>query len=392
MKVNFIAMMAGIIAVMSLVPLTAAPQPAPAAPGGPAFTAEQLDQLVAPIALYPDPIVAQIMMAATYPLDVVEVDRWLQIPANTALKGDTLTAALQQQPWDPSVKSLVSFPQLLHMMDSDLGWTEQFGDAFLAQQADVMDAVQRLRQRAKAAGSLASTPQQTVSTQEQEITIEPASPDIVYIPVYNPWCAYGPWPYPDYPPFYFGTWAGNCVAADTFLAFDVGIYPPFGFWAWGSFDWRRHHIRVDHDRFQRFHGGREPPGDIWQHDPTHRHGVPYRDPGTAARFLGPAAGTRRDFRGFTPAPAGVPNARPAAPLVGRAPVAVGPRSAVPGAPLRPVPPAFESFGRGAQIRGEATRGFSSRMTPAPSIHAAPAPSFHAAPAPAFHGGGGGVRR
>jgi hypothetical protein len=400
MKVSFIAMMAGIMTVMVLFPLTAAPQPVPAVASGPALTAAQLDQLVAPIALYPDPIVAQIMMAATYPLEVVEADRWLQIPANTALKGDALTAALQQEPWDPSVKSIVSFPQLLHMMDSNLGWTEQLGDAFLAQQADVMDAVQRLRQRAKAAGSLASTPQQTISTQDQEIMIEPANPEIVYIPAYNPWCAYGPWPYPDYPPFYFGTWAGNCVAADAFLAFDVGIYPPFGFWAWGTFDWRRHHIRVDHDRFQRFHGGREPPGGIWQHDPTHRHGVPYRDPGAAARFLGPAAATRRDFRGFAPAPAAVSNARTAAPLVGRAPAAVGPRSAIPAAPLRPVPPAFESFGRGAQIRGEATRGFSSRMTPAPSIHtapapsfhAAPAPSFHAAPAPAFHGGGGGVRR
>ena len=401
MKVSFIAMMAGIIAVIVFVPLTAAPQPAPPAPGGPPLTAEQLDQLVAPIALYSDPLVAQIMMAATYPLEVVEADRWLQIPANTALKGDALTATLQQQTWDPSVKSLVPFPQLLHMMDSNLGWTEQLGDAFLAQQADVMDAVQRLRQRAKAAGSLASTPQQTISTQDQEIMIEPTNPEIVYIPAYNPWCAYGPWPYPDYPPFYFGTWAGNCLAADAILAFDDGIYPPFGFWAWGSFEWRRHHIRIDHDRFQRFHGEHEPPGGIWQHDPTHRHGVPYRDPATKARFLGPAAAVRRDFRGFAPAPAAVPQVRPAAPSVGHAPAAAaGRRSAVPAAPLRPVPPAFESFGHGAQIRGEATRGFSSRMAPAPSIraaptpsfHAAPAPSFHAAPAPAFHGGGGGVRR
>lgn len=252
-----------------------------------------------------------------------------------------------------------------------------------------MDAVQRLRQRAKAAGSLASTPQQTISTQDQEIMIEPANPEIVYIPAYNPWCAYGPWPDPDYPPFYFGTWAGNCLPADAFLAFDAGIYPPFGFWAWGSFDWRRHHIRIDHDRFQRFHGGREPPGDIWQHDPTHRHGVPYRNPATAARFQGAAAAARRDFRGFAPAPAVVPQVRPAAPSVGHAPAAVGRPSAVPSAPQRRAPPAFESFGSGARVRGEAARGFSSRMAPAPSIRAAPAPSFHAAPAPVSHGGGGG---
>ena len=152
-----------IAAFMSLYSSGALPQPAPA-PGASALTAEQLDQLVAPIALYPDPLIAQILMAATYPLEVVEADRWLRIPANAALKGDALTAALQQQPWDPSVKSLVPFPQLLRMMDSNLHWTEQLGDAFLAQQADVMDAVQRLRQRAQAAGSLASTPQQTVST------------------------------------------------------------------------------------------------------------------------------------------------------------------------------------------------------------------------------------
>jgi Protein of unknown function (DUF3300) len=167
------ATLVGIVALMSsLYSSNAAPQPVPATGASP-LTAEQLDQLVAPIALYPDPLVAQILMAATYPLEVVEVDRWLQTPANAALKGDALTAVLQQHPWDPSIKSLAPFPQLLRVMDSNLQWTEQLGDAFLAQQADVMDAVQRLRQRAQAAGSLASTPQQTVSTEDQEITIEP---------------------------------------------------------------------------------------------------------------------------------------------------------------------------------------------------------------------------
>ncbi len=406
MKINFIAIMAGIIALMTFVPQTAAPQPAPAVPADTALTAEQLDQLVAPIALYPDPLVAQILMAATYPLEIVETDRWLQTPANTTLKGDTLTAALQQQPWDPSVKSLVSFPPLLHMMNSNLGWTEQLGDAFLAQQADVMDAVQRLRQRAKAAGSLVSTPQQTIATQDQEIAIEQVSPEIIYIPAYNPWCVYGPWPYPAYPPFYFGSWSGYCGPADALLAFDVGIYPPFGFWAWGSFDWRHHQVRIDHNRFQRFRNSHEPPGGVWQHDPTHRHGVPYRDPATAARFQAPAAAARRDFRGFTsaPAPAAAPKAGSAARSLKGAPATVGRPSATPSAPQRRAPPAFESFGPGARVRGEATRGSSSRMAPAPSFRAAPAPSFHAAPAPSFHaapapsshggggGGGGGHRR
>jgi hypothetical protein len=376
MKPYLIRVTAGIIALMSLVPLTAAPQTAPAAPSGPALTAEQLEQLVSPIALYPDPLVAQILMAATYPLEVVEADRWLQIPVNTALTGDTLTAALQQQPWDPSIKSLVPFPQLLHMMDNNLDWTEQLGDAFLAQQADVMDAVQRLRQRAEAAGSLASTPQQTVSTQDQEIMIEPVNPDIIYVPAYNPWCIYGPWPYPAYPPFYFGSWPGYCVPADAFLAFGIGIYPPFGFWAWGSFDWRHHDVRIDHDRFQQFHARHEPPDGIWQHDPAHRDGVPYRDPGTTARFLGGAAAAQRDFRGFAPEPAAVPQAGPAMPSVLRGPAAVSHPSAGISAPQRAAPPAFESFGGGAQVRGESSRGFSSRTAPATSFHAAPAPSFH----------------
>jgi hypothetical protein len=383
---------AGFIALVSLCSLFAslsAAQPI-AAPDAPPLSAAQLDRLVAPIALYPDPLIAQILMAATYPLEVVEADRWLQIPANAALKGDALTAALQQQPWDPSIKSLVAFPQLIHTMNANLNWTEQLGDAFLAQQPDVMDAVQRLRLRAQAAGSLASTPQQAVSTEDQEIMIEPASPDMVYVPTYNPWCVYGAWPSPDYPPFYFAPGAGNCVPGDELIAFGAGL-APFGYWAWGHFDWRHHTMRVDHDRFQQFHTGGEPPGQIWQHDRTHRHGVPYRDPATTARFLGPTGAALRGYRGF--APAIVPPAKPEVPLVGRGPAAIVRPPAGPAVPPRPVPPAFESFGRGAQVRGEAARGFSSRIAPtpsmpAPSFHAAPPPSFHAAPVQSFHGGGG----
>ena len=183
---------AGFVALVSLYSLSAAQSLGAA--DTPPLTTAQLDRLVAPIALYPDSLIAQILMAATYPLEVVEADRWLRLPANAALKGDALTAALQQQPWDPSIKSLVAFPQVVHTMDTNLNWTEQLGDAFLAQQPDVMDAVQRLRLRAQAAGSLASTPQQAVSTENQEIMIEPVSPDIVYLPTYNPWCVYGAWP------------------------------------------------------------------------------------------------------------------------------------------------------------------------------------------------------
>ena len=375
--------MSGIVALVSLCSLlAAAAQPVPAlAPASSPLTAAQLERLVAPIALYPDPLVAQILMAATYPLEIVEADRWLQIPANAALKEDALAAALQQQSWDPSVKSLVSFPKVLRIMDSNLDWTEQLGDTFLAQQADVMDAIQRLRQRAQAAKSLASTPQQMVSTEDQEIIIEPVNPEIVYVPAYNPSCVYGAWPYPDYPPFYFEPWAGYCVPADYLLAFGAGFYP-FGFWSWGYFEWRHHVIRVDHDRFQRFHTGHEPPGGIWQHDPAHRHGVPYRDPATAARFS--PAGAARGFRGFAPAPAVTPSIKPAVPSVGRGPAAISRPAPSLTVPQRTVPPAFQSFGPGSQVRGESQRGFSSRMT----SPAAPAPSFHAAPMPSFHGGGG----
>jgi hypothetical protein len=384
---------AGLVVLVSLCSLSAAQSVG--APDTPPLTAAQLDQLVAPIALYPDSLIAQILMAATYPLEVVEADRWLRLPANAALKGDALTAALQQQPWDPSIKSLVAFPQLVHTMDSNLNWTEQLGDAFLAQQPDVMDAVQRLRLRAQAAGSLASTPQQAVSTENQEIMIEPASPDIVYVPTYNPWCVYGAWPAPDYPPFLFAPAAANCASGGQLIAFGAGL-APFGFWAWGNFDWHHHAIRINHDRFQQFRSGGEPSGEIWQHDRTHRYGVPYRDPATTARFLGPSGAALRGYRGFAPPivqPAIVPRARPEVPLAGHGPAAIVRPPAGPAPPPRPVPPAFESFGRGAQVRGEAARGFSSRIAPtpsmpAPSFHAAPPPSFHVAPMQSFHGGGG----
>ena len=386
--------MASVAALVSAYSVAAA-QP-PSSPSSLGLTAAQLERLVAPIALYPDALVAQILMAATYPLEIIEADRWLQIPANTALKGNELAAALQQRSWDPSVKSLVSFPKVLQIMDTNLDWTEQLGDAFLAQQSDVMDAIQRLRQRAETAKSLASTPQQTVSTEEQEVVIEPANPEIVYVPVYNPSCVYGAWPYADYPPFDFEPWAGYCTPADYLIAFGAGFYP-FPFWAWGHFEWHHHTIRIDHDRFQHFHNAHEPSRGIWQHDPGHRHGVPYRDPATAARFLGPA-GTARGYRGFAPAPVVAPSAKPAVPLTGHGPAYPTPS---PVAPQRPVPPAFQSYGRGSQVRGESARGFSSRMTPsapAPSFHAAPMPSFHAAPMPSFpsggggfHGGGGGRR-
>jgi hypothetical protein len=175
-----------------------APQTKPASLLSPA----RLGQMLAPIALYPDGLLADIPMAATYPLDVVEAARWLQDPQNVALKGDQLFAALQQKSWDPSVKSLAPFPRILRMLNANLEWTEQLGEAYLADPAAVMDAVQRLRRGAQSAGRLVTTPQEIVRTEqepariEESITIESPSPAVVYVPICDPSFAYGPWPYP----------------------------------------------------------------------------------------------------------------------------------------------------------------------------------------------------
>ena len=211
-------------------------------------TPEQLQQLVAPIALYPDSLVAQILAASTFPEQVVEADRWVQ--ANPDLKGDALGKAVDQQPWDPSVKALVAFPSVLGNMDKNLSWASSLGDAYYNQQQDVMDAVQVMRKRAEDSGNLKSTPQQTVATQDSNIDIEPADPDEVYVPAYDPWLVYGgpvvAWPgwYP-YPGIWFGgpylSWG---------LGFGIGWYGGFG-WGWGhwGFDWHNHYAMFNHGRY-----------------------------------------------------------------------------------------------------------------------------------------------
>lgn len=254
------------------------------------WTSAQLDQMLAPIALYPDALLAQILMAATYPLEVVEASRWLHVPGNAGLRGNQLADVLDQQSWDPSVKSLVPFPQVLDMMDQNLDWTEQLGDAFLAQQADVMNSVQRLRNDAKNAGTLSSTSQQRVTSENQVIVIEPVSPDIVYVPVYNPVYVYGAWGYPDYPPYYF-PWSG--VNAGVGIGFSFGFGIVSGYWGWNQWDWDRRVIVVDARRFHHMDGNyaHAPlPPRIWQHNPEHRHGVSYHNPAVRERFRGDERG------------------------------------------------------------------------------------------------------
>lgn len=336
--------------------------------------AGQLDQLTAPVALYPDPVLGSILAAATYPLEVVEAARWLDDPAHAALKGQELAAALDAQHWDASVRFVVSLPDVLRMMNSNLDWTEQLGDAFLAQQADVMDSVQRLRQRAAANGSLKSTPQQAVATEEGDVTIEPASPDIVYVPYYVPDTVYAPWPWTDYPPYYFPL-SPDLYYAGAFIGFGVGVVIAAPLWGWYGWNWPGHGFLVyphgPHAPGMPLRPG-EPTPRPWQHDPDHRRGVPYRDSATAARYVRTDAAADRPFRGFPPETAPVrAQPRPAAPE----PL---PRSSPP-ATAHPPPPAFESFGRGPQVRSEQSRGSSSR--------AAAAPSFHGGGA-APHGGGG----
>ena len=177
------------------------------APADQALKPEQLDALVAPIALYSDTLLAEVLMASTYPLEVVQAARW--VDENKNLKGDALKAEADKQGWDDSVKSLTATPSVLAMMSSKLDWTQKLGDAVLAQQADVMDAIQRLRAKADANNKLQSTPQQKVSKRsegsKQVIVIEPTDPETVYVPYYDPAVVYGAWPYPAYPPYYWPT-------------------------------------------------------------------------------------------------------------------------------------------------------------------------------------------
>src|SRR5579863_3361360 len=205
-------------------------------------TPEQLQELVAPIALYPDALVAQILAAATYPDQVVEADRWLQ--QHTDFKGEQLGKEVDKQPWDPSVKALTEFSSVLANMDKNLSWTSSLGDAYVNQQQDVMNAVQVMRDRAEKAGNLESTSQEKVSNKGKTIVIEPSDPEVVYVPEYDPWLVYGDpigiWPgWYSYPGLYIG------VPGIAFgFGFGVGFFGGFG---WG---WHHHDIRFDHHHYE----------------------------------------------------------------------------------------------------------------------------------------------
>src|SRR6267378_7569854 len=209
------------------------------------FKPEELEQILAPIALYPDSLVSQILMASTYPLEVVQANRFAK--QNTSLKGDALTKALESQSWDPSVKSLVNFPQVLTMMSEKLDWTQKLGDAFLAQQKPVMDTIQSLRAKAQAAGNLKTTQEQKIIVEEKIIRIEPASPQVIYVPAYNPTVVYGAWPYPAYPPYYYYP-PGYVAARSAFwFAGGVALGAAWGY-AWGNTNWRGGSVNYNYNQ------------------------------------------------------------------------------------------------------------------------------------------------
>jgi uncharacterized protein DUF3300 len=381
-------------------------------------------------------------MAATYPLEVVMAARFVQ--ANPGLVGAALNEALTARSWDDSVKSLVAFPQVLGMMNEQLAWTQKLGDASLAQREELMDAIQRLRARARAEGTLATTAQQVVTEEPAPapgppiIGVEPADPGVVYVPTYDSLVVYGPWPYPAYPPYYY--YPPGWIVGGLFT-FGIGIV--VGTALWGRCDWPRHRIDLDVGRYQRFTRvvnvdrdrselirGRLIPGGArltWEHSPEHRRGVLYRTEDLQHRLGRPVApdpAAREMFRGREDAGRPQLGRAPGAdirpvPRPGRAPGAEvrpgpapgprperGPGAPVPGRPIGPgVPPprepgAFQGLGRGPDTRSYSERGRESRRSIAPPPRPAPRPS-PARPAPSrpapsgpSHGAGpgGGGRR
>ena len=280
----------------------------------------ELDSLVAPIALYPDELLAQVLMASTYPLEIAIAARFVQ--ENPSLSGDALDQALRDKNWDPSVLSLTAYPQVLLMMNDGLEWTQRLGDAFLANQQQVMDTVQSLRSRAQAAGNLQSTPQQTVTNQEGSIDIEPAQPEYLYVPVYDPRVIYGPWSDPGYEPYY---WYPPAIYGypDLSAAFAATIFFGSGrrishnHWGWAHPNWHHHDIDVNvrnnyfANRPQYTNQWRD---GQWAHSPEHRHGVAYRDNGSQDRFMRPnpaAIQAREPYRGRDLTPPQQAGARPA---------------------------------------------------------------------------------
>ncbi|SEB16188.1 DUF3300 domain-containing protein [Variovorax sp. YR216] len=268
------------------------------------FSREQLDQMMAPIALYPDSLLSQVLMASTYPADVADAAKWSK--ANSNQKGDAAVKAVQDKPWDPSVQSLVAFPQVLQMMGDQPDWVQNVGDAFLASSKDVLDSAQRLRTKAQQQGSLKTNEQQKViveqepQTQQTVIKIEPANPEVVYVPSYNPAVVYGAWPYPAYPPYAYAPapyWYPGAALA-TGIAFGVGVAAVGALW--GNANWGGGNVNINANRYNSINTNRQiSANQSFQHNAANRRGTPYRDQRSQQQFGRnvPGAENRADFRG-----------------------------------------------------------------------------------------------
>ncbi len=269
----------------------------------PKFKPEELDQMLAPIALYSDALLSQILMAASYPLEIVEAARWSQ--ANPNLKGDAAVSAVADKSWDVSVKSLVAFPPVLSQLNEHLEWTQKLGDAMIAQQQDVAASIQRLRAKAAEAGTLKTGKEQTVSTQTQGsetiYAIQPTDPEVVYVPTYDPNTAYGQWPDPGYPPTYYPL-GGALLSGLTWGLGFAAAGAMFGGWNWG-YGGSGSYVNVNASRAvnidRNFNRNNIGDGGRWQHQVDHRKGVAYRDNATRQQFgqNRPGADQRQQFRG-----------------------------------------------------------------------------------------------
>ncbi len=259
---------------------------------------DQLDSLVAPIALYPDPLISQVLVASTYPLEIIQLQQWLA--KNKDLKGDALAQAVKKQDWDASIQALAAFPDVVKQLAENIKWTTDLGNAFLAQQGDVMDAVQRMRKKAKDEGNLKTTEQQKVETKVVEkkevVVIQPSSPEVIYVPSYNPTVVYGPPVYP-YPPIYYPP--PGYYAAGMAISFGVGMAMGAawggGGWGWGC-SWGHNDITVNRNNTFVSNSNRANVnrsargGNTWQHNPQHRGGAPYSNRNVANRYGGTARG------------------------------------------------------------------------------------------------------
>jgi hypothetical protein len=356
-----------------------------------AFPPDQLAAMVAPIALYPDALLSQVLVASTYPLEIAEAAQWLR--QNSNLQGQQLVDAARQQNWDPSVQALVVFPDVMNRLNSDIRWITDLGNAFLAQQADVMAAVQRLRSEAQASGRLNSNGQETVTTQTQgdqsAIAIQPADPQVVYVPTYNPEYVWGPPPFGYYPPLYYPAGFGFGWGPGIYIG---GFFGGLGWggWGWGP-NWFGGNVFVNGFFFNHygFGGGGFAGRGVWAHNPEHRMGVAYSNSRVASRFGGNfAAGNRvasrpsqgNAFRGTEPRYSSPAQSYRSSPAYSG------------GSAYRSAQPSYRSAAPSYRSAAPSYR------SAAPSYRSAPSggsSGFHSAPrsvAPSgggFHGGGGG---